>query len=193
MIKTLQAPRPWQDLKSNANAQTPTIQLVHSDELKQMIDNRLKNGKQMGNKQNKLVMQKKPPASFQLNASQIQVPPGIFQQTDGTHLQQLKTMQIQQNAQGFAVVNANEAKPFFELKDRISKSGLALLILDHQHPDIKDKCECIRFPAQYADTDEPVIVTAALLQLGHQDVIRHKPDSCTRIEETSTAVLRILV
>ena len=193
VIKTLQAPRPWQDLKSKANAQTPTIQLVHSDELKQMIDNRLKNGKQMGSKQNKLSIQKKPQTAFQLNASQIQVPPGIFQQTDGTHLQQLKTMQIQQNAQGFAVVNANEAKPFFELQDRISKSGLALLILDHQHPDIKGKCECIRFPAQYTDTDEPVIVTAALLQLGHQEVIRHKPDTCTRIEETTTSVLRILV
>ena len=193
VIKTLQAPRPWQDLKAKANAQTPTIQLVHSDELKQMIDNRLKSGKSMGQKQNKENIQRKPPTNFQLNANQIQVPAGIFQQADGTKIHQLKSTQMQQNAQGFAIVNACDARPFFELQEPISKSGLALIILDHQHPEIQGKCESIRFPAHYADTDEPVIVTAGLLQLGQQAVLRHKPDTCTKIDETKTSVLRILV
>ena len=195
VIQTLQAPRPWQDLKAKANATTPSIQLVQSDELKQMIDNRLKNGKTMGSKQTKEgpSAQKRAPVTFRLNPSQIQVPAGIFQQTDGTKLQQLTIMQVQQNAQGFAVVSADEARPFYELQEPITKFGLGLLILDGQQSDVHAKCEKIRFPAQFSDTDEPVIVTAALLQLGQQSVIRHKPDSCTKIEEISTTVLRVLV
>ena len=106
---------------------------------------------------------------------------------------QITSLQINQQARGFAVVNIDEALPFFDITDPIGKAGIALMILDHQDKRIPEHCKTIRFPAQYAETDEPVIVTASLLQLGQQQVQRFVPESCAKIEEVATSVIRAMV
>ena len=42
------------------------------------------------------------------------------------------------------------------------------------------------------NTDEPILVTAALLQIGNQTVQRHRPDTCVKIDEVPTQVVRML-
>ena len=53
--------------------------------------------------------------------------------------------------------------------------------------------ELITFPANCPDTGEPIILTAALLQLGQQKVTRHLPKNRTKIEEIQTEVVRVVV
>lgn len=192
VIKTLQSPRPWADLKAKASALKPPLQLVLAEELKIAVEARLHEGKSFGRKQNKMQSQSNP-SSIRLQAAHVQVPAGLFQQTDGTKLTQITSLQINQQARGFAVVNIDEALPFFDITDPIGKAGIALMILDHQDKRIPEHCKTIRFPAQYAETDEPVIVTASLLQLGQQQVQRFVPESCAKIEEVATSVIRAMV
>ena len=187
----LQAPKPWADLKQAANAHKPAIQLVHSSELKAVIAAKIASGQAIGRKNNK----KKgdtAPVPVRIRADQIRIPDGIFQQQDGTKLSQVGALQIGQNTKGIAVVNIQEAIPFFNIPDPIAQEGLALLILDHEDERIPVTCSSIRFPAQFLQTDEPIIVTAAILQLGKQCVTRHLPPHPTKVEEVSTNVVRIL-
>ena len=192
VIKTMQSPRPWSDLKSKANSLKPPLQLVLAEELKLAVDARLKEGKSFGRKQNKQ-QQIGSHSNIRLQATQVQVPGGIFQQSDGTKLTQITHLQISPQAKGFAVVNIEDALPFFDIHDPIGKAGIALFILDHQDRRLPDHCKTIRFPAQYAETDEPVIVTAAVLQLGQQAVQRFVPDTCAKIEEVETSVIRVMI
>ena len=50
---TLGAPRPWADLKAKASSCKPPIQLVLSEELKKVIDEKIRAGQPFGRKDNK--------------------------------------------------------------------------------------------------------------------------------------------
>ena len=77
IIKTLQSPRPWADLKAKANALKPALKLVLAEELKAAVDARLKEGKDFGRKANKQQTQHAP-SSIRLQATHVQVPAGLF-------------------------------------------------------------------------------------------------------------------
>ena len=57
--KILAAPKPWTDLKTQANQQKPPINLVTSDELQIQIDKRIQSGQPFGRKQQKQKTTKK--------------------------------------------------------------------------------------------------------------------------------------
>lgn len=97
--------------------------------------------------------------------------------------------QIHGSAKGVVVANVQDALPFFQLNDPVSSEGIALLILEHQDTRIPDTKQVIKFPAQFHDTDEPILITAALLQIGSKKVQRHRPVTCA---EVPTQVIRVL-
>lgn len=188
---TLQAPKPWKDLKTKANMQKPPIQIVLTDELQAAVADRVKHGQVIGKRNNrKTVAQAKAP--IVLRADKIAVPDAIFQQSDGVQIGQLTVHQIQSNAKGVVVVNVQDALPFFQLNEPVSSEGVALLILDHQDVRIPDPKQMVKFPAHFCDTDEPILVTAAMLQIGSKPVQRHRPDTCVKIDEVPTQVVRLL-
>lgn len=53
--------------------------------------------------------------------------------------------------------------------------------------------EHIRVPAMSATSGEPMLVSAALLQLGAKQVIRRVPTESFALEEIQTRVLKVLV
>lgn len=53
--------------------------------------------------------------------------------------------------------------------------------------------QIIRFPAQCQATNEPIIATARLIQLGQVEISRHLPESQLKVDEIPTAVVRIVV
>ena len=53
--------------------------------------------------------------------------------------------------------------------------------------------EVIRVPATCNATGEPMLLTAALLQLGGKQVSRNVPAKCLEIKEVENAVLKVLV
>lgn len=184
--------RPWKDLKSKASALKPPMQLVHADELQIAIQARLQSGKPLGRKQNKRSNREEKP-DIQIDADRVQIPPAIFQQQDGTQLSQILPSDFHNNCRGIAVVNIKDALPFFQLNDALSKEGVGLLVLDYLDERIPTAHEVISFPANCPNTGEPIILTAALLQLGHQRVSRFIPKDRTKIDEVPTEVLRIVV
>lgn len=189
---TLSAPNPWKDLKTKASQSSPPIQIVLTEELKAMIDKRIAQGVVFGKKQQKKQV-KHAKQDLCVDASKIHVPAAIFQQNDGQHLQQISTRQIIQGCQGIAVVNINEALPFFQLVEPISCEGVGLLILDHADDRIPDRHDKVSFPATCPGTEEPVILTAALVQLGRKGVSRVVPKERSQIEESPTKVYRLVM
>eukprot|EP00435_Cladocopium_sp_Y103_P075686 s4_g62.t1 len=191
VINTLAAPHPWKDLKVKASLLKPPIQIVLSDELQKAIAKRAQTGRPVGKKQTKKQHNhgKKP---ISLQSDQISVPSAIFQQQDGSQLSQISMHQINKGAKGIVVVNVQEALPFFQLNEPVSTEGIALLVLDHNDSRIPEKKQLVQFPAHYSDTNEPILVTAAMLQIGSKPVMRFRPESCVKVDEIETQVVRIL-
>ena len=183
--------RPWKEIKTRASQHRPPIQIVQADELKTMVDARIANGKQIGKKAQKK-QQKTNSVSVKIDADKIMLPPAIFQQTDGTQLQQITTRQFGPGCKGVAVVNIDEAVAFFQLKEPISNEGVAMLILDLQDERLPAHQQ-ISFPATCPGTEEPVLLTAALVQLGNQQVTRIVPSDRIKIQESLTEVIRVTV
>ena len=169
----LKSAKPWADLKARANMQNPPIRIVLADELKQAVQKRAKDPAPVGSKGNK--RQTKTSNVLQIQADQIAVPDAIFKQADGAELDQINLQQINQSSKGIAVANIAEALPYFGIANPISSEGLGLLILDHTDPRIPPQHKVIQVPAHCRATQEPVIVTAAILQLGKKEVTRNLP------------------
>ena len=85
-----------------------------------------------------------------------------------------------------------EVAHLLHLTTPISAAGIALLILDHADPRLPPHAEPIRVPAMSATTGEPMLVTAALLQLGTQTVSRRVPVESFALEEIQTRALKVI-
>ena len=189
---TLGAPRPWNDLKAKASACKPPIQLVLSEELKKVIDDRIRSGQPFGRKENKKQSKTKVERPIVILASQVVIPHSVFQQEGGQQLGQLQPHEINPSSRGVMVLNINDALPFFNLREAISSEGIGLLVLNHNDPRLPPH-EIVRFPATCAGTQEPMLMTAALVQLGRKKVERQIPETKHRIEEVATVVIRASV
>ena len=191
--QTLGSARPWADMKAKASAHRPPIKLVLTEELQSQIHDRLQTGKQIGNKKNKQNKRASQTTWSAPRASEVQIPNGIFQQSDGSPLNQITLHQMQLNQKGVAVVNIEDALPFLHLQKPISAEGIGMLVLDFHDQALPACHQIIRFPASCAGTQEPMILTAALLQLGQQQVTRLLPSDPTGIEQVETAVVRAVI
>ena len=192
ILQILQSPKPWMDLKSRANLHQPPIRVVLADELKQVIQNRSKENKVVGNKQNK-TKGKQPKAPMQLAADQLCIPQAVFRQEDGQEVGQIQAHQIGSGCQGVVLVNIAEAIPYFGLAKPVSQHGVALLILDHHDPRLPRNCPITKVPAKCVATGEPLIISAAVLQIGQQEVVRNTPSQCLEVPEVSNSVVRVQV
>ena len=186
----LRAPKPWADLKARTNMLQPPVKIVTSQELQDMIRKKTDNGKPMGSKSNK---KKQQHDIVELKSNQLSIPHAVFKQSDGEEIGQIHTSQIQTNSKGVMLTNIDEALPFFALTSVVSTEGVGLLVLDVEDPRIPSCHEVIRVPATCNATGEPMLVTAALLQLGGKQVTRNVPSKCLEIKEVENAVLKALV
>eukprot|EP00435_Cladocopium_sp_Y103_P039757 s1318_g10.t1 len=191
--QTMGSARPWADLKTKASALQPPLKLVHSDELQSQIAERLRSGRPMGNRKTKQAKKPAQPKWTAPQASQVQIPDGIFKQQDGTPLTQITLHQLQTNQRGIAVVNLEDARPYFNLQKPLSAEGVGMLVLEFLAESLPPHHQLIRFPASCPETQEPMILTAALIQLGQQQVTRVMPQTPTSIDQVETTVLRAVL
>ena len=193
IAKILGGSQPWKDLKTAATQATPPIRIVMASELDQAIKARLATDKPMGSKANKRPPGKgsKPPVIP--NADQIKLPDALFVQQDGQKLPTIPLHKVEAHAQGVALCNIHEVVHFLSLTSPISAEGVALLILDHMDPSLPAHVDHIRIPAMSAATEEPMLLSVALLQLGSKKVIRHVPSESFALEEIQTRVLKVIV
>ena len=193
ITKILGSPHPRKDLKTAATQANPPIRIILAAEVDAAVKARLASGKPMGSKANKQASVKGPKLPVIPTAEQIKLPDAIFIQQDGTKMSALPLHKVEAHAQGVALCNIGEVAHLLHLTAPISAAGLALLILDHADPRLPSHAESIRVPAMSATTGEPMLVTAALLQLGTQVVSRHVPVESFALEEIQTRVLKVIV
>lgn len=190
----LMSPRPWADLKARSSMQQPPIRLVLAEELQQMIKERTKQGGPVGRKNNKLKSQHQDGQTrFKLIADQVNVPTAVFVQSDGVELQQIMPKDLQPGCKGVVVANIEDSLPFFGLTSPISSEGVGLLILDFMDDRIPEPKAIIKVPVLCTRTNEPMLITAALVQLGAKEIQRNTPTTCPVVQEVATQVFRVLV
>ena len=191
--KALGSSQPWKDLKALASQASPPIRIVLASEIDEAIKKRLASGKPVGTKANKKPSHKGPKPPIIPAAEQIKLPDAIFAQADGKKLSSIPLHKVEAHAQGVALCNIGDVTHFLSLTTPISTEGVALLILDHNDDRLPVQAERIRVPAMSATTGEPMLVSAALLQLGGKRVVRHVPTESFALEEIQTKVLKVLV
>ena len=193
----LKSPKPWKDLKTRANQCRPPVQIVLAEELQKQIEKRQTENNPFGSKKNKKQKPQPrvphPQPDVVIQADQIKLPDGIWQQSDQTLLKQISTHQVQLKQRGIAVMNFDEAQPYLQLQEAISPEGLAIIILDQPGVSLPEKCSRITFPASYVATQEPMIISAHILQLGKMPVTRMMPSNPLSVPEVATEVYRCVV
>eukprot|EP00438_Fugacium_kawagutii_P002078 Skav230762 [mRNA] locus=scaffold4515:157725:162575:+ [translate_table: standard] len=188
IAKALGSARPWADLKTLASQNSPPIKIVLASELQDAIANRVKSGKPFGRKENKKQERaQKPPLS--IRADQIRIPDSVFQ-ADGQPIPQIHSHQANATCRGIMIMNKAEAKPYMEMTQPLSQNAVALLVLDIPDAATVRPHEVVQFPAEFIETSEPILVQAAMFQLGMKWVTRWKPPQCHRIEEEAMTVVR---
>ena len=195
ILQALRSERPWAELKSVANQQSPKFQLVLPSELENAIRARANAGKSFGDKKQKIKGgpggQQKGPVVLQ--PCEVSIPDGLFKQGEDQLIRQISLSSIRKDASGIVVVNASQAEPYLKLSQPLSSHGLALLVLDHHDPICNGAGQVIRFPGRCEKTGEPFIGTGRLIQLGSIEVCRHFPATQVKVDEVETQVLRAVV
>ena len=186
----LTSPRPWSDLKARANLVRPPVQIVLASELQEMIRKRAETGKPIGSKSHKA--RKSQESVVQLKSSQLEIPHAVFKQEDGVELSQVQIHHMKGANQGVVLANIEEAVPFFAIASPITKEGMGLLVLEFEDPRIPQHIR-VRVPATCKATGEPVLITAALVQVGSKQVSRNVPAQCLAVQEVENTVVKVLV
>lgn len=183
--------RPWADLKTLATQCSPPIKIVLTSELQTAIANRIKSGQPFGRKEHKKHSKPSRP-QVSIRAEQIRVPDGVFQ-ADGHPISQIYSQHAQSNCRGLMIMNREEAQPYLDMGQALSQNAVAILVLDFQELQTTRAHEIIKFPAEYIETTEPILVTAAMFQLGMKKVTRWVAPQCPMIEEEEMTVIRAQV
>ena len=161
--------RPWADLKAASNHQQPVLKLVMADELEHQIKQRAQAQKAFGKKPAK---GRGPPAQpAQITAADLQVPPGVFRQQGGTKLAAIPASQIGPHAQGVVLVDQQDCEATLKITRPVTPHGLAVLVLANQANAAQHMQEPIKFPALCPATQEAILVSGYLYQLGKLEVV----------------------
>lgn len=189
----LTSPRPWADLKSRASLHQPPIRVVLADELKALIQRKAGESKAIGKKANKLKNKPAQRVPLQLRSEQLTVPNAVFRQADGEELGQIDSSNIKPGCKGVAIVNIAEVLPYFSLSEPLSPHGAALLILEHEDGRLPAQHKVLKVPVQCRDTQDPMVIKVAMVQLGQQEVSRNMPAQAIAVPEVPNQVVRVVV
>ena len=94
-------------------------------------------------------------------------------------------------SRGVALVNIAEALPFFHLREAVCPNGVALLILEFDDPRLPTQHQVMKVPVQSKDTKDRLIIKVAVVQVGHQQVMRNTPAQTLAVPEVPYQVVRV--
>eukprot|EP00435_Cladocopium_sp_Y103_P008923 s91_g2.t1 len=191
----LSSRKPWADLKHAANQAKPPMKLIMQDELDAQIAARSKHRSQFGRKPVKQAFRQPESTKdiLKLTASDLQVPVGVFKQQDGVSLGPLQADQVGNNAEGVVLIDEHEAQAMLKLPTPVTHKGLAVLVLATKENAQLHEADPIRFPALCLSTQEPLIASGYLYQLGSLKVERQEPSVKLAVDERATEAIRCLV
>ena len=183
--------KPWADLKAAANHQQPVLKLVMADELEYQIQQRAQSNRAFGKKPAK---GRGPPTQpAQITAADLQVPPGVFRQQDGTKLAAIPASQIGPHARGVVLVDQHDCEATLKIARPVSSYGLAVLVLANPNNAANHVQEPIKFPALCPATQEAILVSGYMYQLGKIEVVRDDPAQKVAVEAQPADAIRCVV
>ena len=192
--KIFRSPRPWIAMKHAANACQPPVQLVLATELQEVLALRAKDPKPVGDKkrkQNKVPIDV-PPSLPRLGPQDVVIPEGVFRQQDGIALSQLKIADLSPSARGVIVGTERDLHAYIS-KPTLSSEGLGLIVMDPSSELLHVSGPMLRFPICCALTQEPMLISALLLQKGQKKVERNLPEARVKVHEQANQVFKVLL
>ena len=189
IVQAIQGSRPWVALKQLANQKVPQYKLVREDEFQAVLKERVKSGKPIGHKRNQ---KEHAPQGVVIQPDDLQVPPGVFVQEDSSVIHQIGIGQIGAVGNGLVICTEKEVQPFLEAST-LSEAGLAFAVVNPSSVFVQQYGQPIRFPANCRKTEEPVLVSAVLIQRGKQQVVRAIPQHPMKIQEVEVSTAKVLV
>ena len=71
--------------------------------------------------------------------------------------------------------------------------GVALLVLEFDDPRLPQQHQVMKVPVQSRETQDPLIVKVAVVQIGQQSVLRNVPAHTIAVPEVPNQVIRVLI
>ena len=157
----------------------PVFQLVLPDELKSHIQTKAQQG-QLGKKKNqKPGVAPAPGLPPPLDPHKLALEEGAFVRDDNRPLKQIQLSAVGPLAEGIVVSTINNAQAFLSANQLVNDLALGLLIVNACEKDMTTSLNWmhLRVPFRCLANNEPVLVSAYLVQLGGSRVqqAQHKP------------------
>ena len=197
--QAMTSPQPWRELKWIANQKVPMVQLIRPSELQAVLDQKVKEGKQIGSRSQKLKSKGKGKGNTsiqELDPQKLRLEPGVFAcGTANTPLSQIELSQVGSLANGIILCNASMATPYLKAGRQISTGGLALVVISSAEslPATSLIAEKVRIPVLCAINSEPLLVDGHLFQLGALPVRRHLQDDRFKLVSISSGVVKMTI
>ena len=196
--RALQSPAPWRQMKATAGTASPPLQLILPSELQRQLEARIAKGGKSGREgKKKAVRSQRVEASLAHvqapTPEQVQVPMGVFVNgTTGVKLGALSIADISPQAEGVILATQSEATPYLSLDKPVSSEALALLVMGDvaQGFEVQGQSQ-IRFQAMCRMTGEPLLLNAAVVQLGVCPVAKAAPAQVAPLEIAVSTIIRV--
>ena len=190
VLKAIQDPNPWKQLKMiGSNASKPFL-WVTAEELKIHIAARATQKFNLEEPKKNRKKEVKPSAIVGLVPDRIVLPKAVFLDEDGSILQQISSEAVKADARGVAVVGLDFAQRFLIDPKVISHDHLALLTPVVVPTPLSSSLvvESLTWPAIY--DSEPLLIRGSIIQLGdHHVALRTGPKP--KVAAIHTALMRI--
>ena len=197
LAEALQQKNVWQALKVAASKPGLLFKWAQPAELKLHVERRAqeKFGTEIKNakaKKQRGQTRKSAVAPTSVDPAQLLLAAGSFQAKSGAPLGQLAFHEVLAQATGICFCTPQQASPFLEDPKHLSVDALALLITSEVSAQDAGTADVtpLRFPAVYKPTQEAVLVSGSILQLGDEAVQLTPPD-ISEVEKLDTLVCRL--
>ena len=197
LAEALQQKNVWQALKTAASKPGLLYKWVQPAELKLYIERRAqeKFGTEVRNakaKKQRTHARRGATAPTCIDPARLLLAAGSFQSKSGTPLGQLAFHEVLAQATGICFCTPQQASPFLEDPKHLSVDALALLITSEISVQEAGSADVtpLRFPAVYKPTQEAVLVSGSILQLG-DEAVQLTPSDISEVEKLDTMVCRL--
>ena len=200
LIRAIEAPAPWRELKWIANSHMPPIQIIKPSELQSAIDRKVQQGGDVGNKSQKKKAKGKAGGKGKSTPSHVdpaslRIEHGLFECGEGIPLGQVEVANLGPTVSGVVICNWAQAAPYLRSGKQVSAGGLAMILVDVSEG--VQSCpliaEPVRVPMICQANCEPALIDGVMYQLGQLPVRRRDNPDKFELVTISSSVVKVMI
>ena len=178
---------PWRQLKTVGTQKR--FQFLQPAELQKVITGNRQ--KDVGRKSQKSRAPKSS-VDVHLDPEKLHVLPGTFRAHTQV-LAQITTNQVGPTASGFLLVSREVADPYLRSGKRVSEEPLALVIITPDPVDTALASSQITVPCKCAVNQEPVLISATLVQIGKGEVVKYAAPNVIMLDTLDVTTVKLMI